>query len=241
MTGVLVLNGGDEFHAGNEPQDRALAGAAAGRPAYIIATAARDGPDAAVRNAQAWFAGLGLDVTELRLRTPGDARSAENAQLAAGAGLFYLVGGDPGRVVQVLRDSPVWHTIAEAWSRGAALGGSSAGAMALCRWSLVRASFPGHRRRRAVDALNLVPGCAVLPHFDTFGERWIPSARDALGPGTLLLGLDERTAAVWSADCWSVLGDGRVTLVTEGERHEFARSRAIDGMPPPRFTRPGRP
>ena len=233
MAGVLVLNGGDEFHRGNEPQDEALRVAALAGPAYVIATAARDAPEAAVRTAQRWFAGLGLAITELRLRTPADARSGEIAAQAADGGFFYIVGGDPGRVVQVLRDSLTWKAIASAWSGGAALAGSSAGAMALCRWTLVRAAFPGHTRRRAMDALDLVPDCAVLPHFDAFGERWIPSARAALGSEALLLGLDERTAAAWSDGGWTAMGRGRVTLLRSDERRVFGPGEHIEGMPAP--------
>jgi len=234
MTGVLVLNGGDEFHPGNEPQDEVLRDAARGGPAYVIATAARDAPEAAVRTAQRWFAGLGVTVTELRLRTPADARSDEVVAQAAEAGMFYLVGGDPGRVVHVLRNSPAWASIASAWAAGAALGGSSAGAMALCRWTLVRAAFPGHTKRRALDALDLVRDTTVLPHYDTFGRRWIPSARAALGPQALLLGIDERTAAVWSGGRWTAMGSGRVTLVRGDGQRVYGRGEPVDGLTAPR-------
>ena len=232
VAGTLCLVGGDEFHPGNEAQDRLLVTAAAGRPAYVIATAARDSPEAAVRTAQRWFGGLGLEVTELRARTPAEARSEETAAAAIAAGLFYIAGGDPGRVASVLRGSRVWGAILAAWRSGAALAGSSAGAMALCEWTLVREGFPGHTRRRAMPALSVVPGLAVLPHYDTFGERWIPSAQATLGADTPLLGLDERTAAVWQDGTWRALGDGGVTLV-RGPDRAVIREGEIEGLPQP--------
>ena len=88
-TGPLVLTGGAEFMPGNEPQDRAFLAAAAGRPIYVVATAATD------------------------------------------AGGVYLCGGDPGLVVELLRDTRAWGAVVDAWRNGAALGGSSAGAMAI--------------------------------------------------------------------------------------------------------------
>ena len=233
MAGVLCLTGGDEFHPGNEPQDTLLRDAAAGRPAYVLATAARDNPEAAVQTAQRWFAGLGLDVGELRVRTPADARSERIAGEAAAAGLFYLVGGDPGRVVQVLRGSRVWDAILAAWRAGAALAGSSAGAMALCEWSLLREGFPGHTRRRAVPALRVVPATALLPHFDTFGARWIPSAQESLEADALLLGVDERTAAVWRDGGWTAMGAGTVSLIRGDTRERFAAGADLPGMPQP--------
>jgi len=230
---MLALVGGDEFHSGNEQQDELLRDAAAGRPAYVVATATRDAPEMAVRTARRWFESLGLAVEELRLRTPGEARGSAAVEQARGAGLIYLCGGDPGRVVQVLRGSPAWDAIRDAWRGGCALAGSSAGAMALCRWTLVRRSFPGHTQRRPLDALGMVPGCALLPHYDTFGERWIPSAQEELGPDTLLIGVDERSAAVWSDGSWRALGPGAVTLVRGDERRRFASGQAIDGLPDP--------
>ena len=233
MSGVLCLNGGDEFHPGNDPQDELLRDAAAGRPAFIVATAAADHPEMAVATARRWFDGLGLPVVELRARTRGEAMSAASVGQAAAGGLFYLVGGDPGRVVRVLLGSAVWEAIVSAWLGGAALGGSSAGAMAMCEWTLLRHAFPGHTRRRPDAALNLVRGTAVLPHYNTFGERWIPSAQDTLGSDALLLGLDERTAAVWSDGVWTAMGAGAVTLVRGEARTRFNPGERIEGLPDP--------
>lgn len=233
MSGVLCLNGGDEFHAGNEPQDELLRDAAGGRTALIVATAAADHPEMAVATAQRWFDGLGLAVSELRARTRGEAMSASGASEAAAAGLFYLVGGDPGRVVRILRGSTVWNAIVAAWRGGAALAGSSAGAMALCEWTLLRHAFPGHTRRRPDAALNVVGGTAVLPHYNTFGERWIPSAQETLGADALLLGLDERTAAVCTNGTWAAMGAGTVTVVRGESRRRFNPGERIDGLPQP--------
>jgi cyanophycinase len=233
MPGTLALVGGDEFHPGNEPHDVRLRDAAEGRPAYVVATAANDNPEAAVDTARRWFATLGLQIDELRARTTTEANSKTAADLAAGAGLVYIAGGNPGHLLQVLRGSRVWRAIEQAWRAGAGLAGSSAGAMALCQWSLVRASWPDRRRRRAHEALGVVPGCAFLPHFDTFGERWIPSAHEVLGPDTLLLGVDERTAALWEDGQWWALGAGAVTLVRGDERRRFAAPSPVGGLPAP--------
>ena len=239
MPGLLALVGGDEFHPGNEPHDRLLAAAAAGRPAYVLATAARDSPDAAVHTAQRWFAGLGVQMSELRVRTQADARSDAIAAEAGRAGLIYIAGGDPGHVVRVLAGSRVWTAIRDAWQSGCALAGSSAGAMALCEWTLIRAAWPGHTNRRPQTALGLVPGCAFLPHYDTFGERWIPSAQRLLGAETLLAGVDERTAAVYAGGVWRAYGAGRVTLVRGEGRSSFGPGEEVEGMPAPGGTPAG--
>lgn len=235
---MLALVGGDEFKPGNEEQDRLLAAASGAGPAYVVPTAAaRQGPEQAVANATQWFERFGLPLGELHVLKRADAGSKELAEQARGGSFFYLVGGDPGLVAQVLHGSRVWAAIFEAWRAGAALAGSSAGAMALCSHTLIRASWPNRFNRRAADALGVVPDTAVLPHFDTFGHRWIESARREL-PGVTLLGLDERTAAVWIEGAWRAAGPGAVTVIDGDRQARFASGATITGLRAPVRTLP---
>jgi len=232
--GLLVLNGGDGFHPGNEAQDRELVTAAAGRgPAYVLPTAAaRQRSDLAVATATRWFGALGLSLEELPVLRRQDVQSAELAGRARAAGFLYLVGGDPGFVVRILAGSRVWESIALAWAGGAALAGSSAGAMALCSHSLVMARWPRHEVRRPVPALGLVPGAVVVPHYERFGSRWTMDG-DA---GLVVLGIDERTAAVWDGAGWRAAGAGAVTVLREGAAQVFPAGTACQGIPAPVVT-----
>jgi len=230
---MLALVGGEEFKPGNEEQDRMLVAGAGRGPAYVVPTAAaRQGPEQAVEHATSWFGSLGLSLEEIRVLKPSDAGSKELAAAARAGGFFYLVGGDPGLVVQVLRGSRVWTAIFEAWLDGAALAGSSAGAMALCSHSLIRAGWPDRYNRRPSEALGVVPDTAVLPHFDTFGSRWIESARREL-PEVTLLGIDERSAAVWVDGEWRVKGPGAITLIGAGTTSAFTSGSKITGLAEP--------
>jgi cyanophycinase len=233
VAGALALVGGDEFNPGNEEQDRMLAAAAGPGPAYVVPTAAaRQEPKRSVQHAIAWFAKLGVELEELPVLKRKDAESVALAEKARAGGLFYLVGGDPGLVAQVLRGSAVWRSIFLAWRDGAALAGSSAGAMALCSHTLVRASWPNRFNRRAIDALGVVPKTAVLPHFETFGHRWIESAQ-AAAPGLTLLGVDERSAAVWTEDEWRAVGPGVVTVIKGTKTATFPSGSRISGLQAP--------
>jgi cyanophycinase len=216
--GPLALVGGDELNPGNEDQDRILVGAAGDGLAFVLATAAgRQRPDLAVKNAARWFGELGLEVEELPATKRSHAMSEEVAERARAGRFFYLVGGDPGLVPKILADTPVWRAIEAAWREGAALAGSSAGAMAMGGWTLIRDRMPGDDRRRYQPALGTVPGVVVLPHFETFGHRWVDSALAARpNDDVILLGIDERSAAVWHAGEWRARGPGSVT-VTAGQ------------------------
>lgn len=222
--------GGDEFNPGNEEQDRLLATGAGPGPAYVVPTAAaRQKPEDSVAHATAWFRQFGLDVVELPVLKRGDAMSTTVAAAARGGGFFYLVGGDPGLVAQVLRGSLVWQAIFAAWRHGAALAGSSAGAMALCSHTLVRATWPNRSNRRPIDALGVVAQTAVLPHYDTFGHRWVESAH-AAAPELTLLGVDERSAVVWDGDGWRGRGPGAVTVIRGSKIARFESGAEVKGL-----------
>jgi len=233
VAGMLALVGGDEFNPGNEEQDRILAAEAGPGPAFVVPTAAaRQDPRASVMHATAWFKQFGLELQELPVLKRADANSKELADLARAGGFFYLVGGDPGLVAQVLRSSRVWSAIFDAWLDGASLAGSSAGAMALCSHSLIRATWPNRFNRRPTEALGVVPDTAVLPHFETFGHRWIESAEREL-PGTTLLGIDERSAAVWMEGEWRAYGPGSVTVIKGSKTTLYASGATISGLRAP--------
>ena len=237
--GPLALVGGAELQPGNDPIDEVLAEAAGEAPAFVLATAAtRQQPARAVDNAHRWFARFGLDVEELPAIKRSDVTSPRVAERARAGRFFYLVGGDPGIVPKTLIGTPVWAAVVEAWRDGAALAGSSAGAMALGEWTLVRDRVPGDDRRRGAPALGLVRGVAVVPHFDTFGHRWVPSGLEAAPKPVVLVGPDERTGAVWRAGAWCALGTGSVTVITPRATKSFAAGQAIEGLPSPRPTPP---
>jgi cyanophycinase len=230
---LLALVGGDEFNPGNEEQDRMLAAAAGRGPAFVIPTAAaRQDPGRSVAHATKWFEQFGLTVTELPVLKRSDASSESLARRARSGGFFYMVGGDPGLVAQVLRGSAVWRAVFDAWRDGAVLAGSSAGAMALCSHTLVRATWPNRSTRRPLEALEVVPHAAVLPHFETFGNRWVESAT-AAAPDLVLLGIDERSAAVWDKGKWHASGPGAVTVIKGAKVRRFMSPQQVEGIPQP--------
>ncbi len=208
---MLALIGGAEFKPGNEEQDRFLLQHRAKGPAYVLVTANSKHPDMAAQMAIRWFASLGHEVAELRVRSAEDAASPARVTEAKAGGFFYLAGGNPQRVVEILRGSPVWAAVKMAWKGGAALAGSSAGAMAFGRWTLDPSSKQPH------DALDLLADAAVLPHYSEYGKSWLPAARKALGPQAWLLGLDEQTALVHDGQTWKVMGPGEVHVL-QGDR-----------------------
>jgi hypothetical protein len=102
----------------------------------------------------------------------------------------------------------------------------------LCSHTLIRSRWPNHSDRRPTEALGLVPDTAVLPHFDTFGQRWIESAQREL-PEVTLLGIDERSAAVWADGEWRASGPGSVTVIRGSSVETFKSGMKISGLENP--------
>ena len=234
VPGPLALVGGDELNPGNEEQDRVLVAAAGEGPSFVLATAtARGHTEATVRHATQWFSQLGLDVEELPAIRRRDVTSAQIAARARTGKFFYLVGGDPGKVPTTLAGTPLWESVISAWLDGAALAGSSAGAMALGEWSLTGGGA-GHANRRFAAGLGVVRNIAVIPHLDTFGGGWVAGAL-ASKPreDAVLVGIDERSAALWQDGTWRAYGPGGVTVFTNELRSRFHGGEVIVGMPMP--------
>ena len=66
---------------------------------------------------------------------------------------------------------------------------------------------------QVAEGLGVVPNACVLPHHNTFGKGWAVRLA-ALLPGSVLLGVDERTAMLddGAGGAWRVYGQGAVTL-----------------------------
>lgn len=171
------------------------------------------------------FRRLGAEVEALAVRDAGDAHHPGNVQAVGEADLIYFSGGKPDHLLRTLDGSPMWAAALAAHARGAVLAGCSAGAMVLAgRQVRFRRRLPFMvLPMRWEAALAVVPGIAVLPHYDRIPEP--VSALIALQAprGIQVLGIDEDTALVGRDGSWQVHGAGRVT-VWRGRHRERLRS-----------------
>src|SRR5579883_1723446 len=220
MPGYLLLEGGAEFGGLMvQPDTRALelAGGPAA-PVSIIPTAAA--PDnnhqRAGNNGARWFRSLGAaNVTVVPIVDAASANDPALAEQVRRSRLIYLLGGFTGYLDETLKVSLCWQAVLEAHAQDAVLAGSSAGAMVLCQYYFDPAC------QEVVEGLNLLPNTCVLPHHNTFGQRWAPHLSSLL-PEVALLGIDERTGMLDDGDgerkhAWRVYGQGTVTLYRHGQ------------------------
>lgn len=222
MSGPVVLHGGGEFEAGDEPclaamVERAARHAGDGhaiRICVVPTAAARYSPGASAAHGVGAFESVAAQAGLAAVATPAvivDAASAADPDIArrlADADLIYFPGGDPDRIPSVLRGSLAWAAILLVQAGGAVVGGASAGAMAMGPWTWTPDG--------GTTGLDLVPGIAVRPHADAASWASVAERFGAGVPAGLgVLGIPERTAAITddpSADpiVWHVVGEGEV-------------------------------
>ena len=217
MAGWIALHGGGEFQLGSEIGDRRLVVAAGGADARVIVVptaAAHEYPEMAARHGIRWFQQIGAQAAAAMVV---DERSANDSAIVAtieSATLIYLPGGDPVLVVKTLRGSQAWHAIETTHERGVAIGGASAGAMALGTWMW------NPHTGALIDGLGLIP-IVTLPHFGAERIDRAQALRQQLDRATRLFGIAERTSAIWDGSQWHVWGPGEVVEIGVDEVHHY--------------------
>lgn len=209
--GPLVLVGGGEFGEGLRGLDAALLESLGADEVAVLPTAAAfERPERAVANAVAHFKAIGATAREVRVLGRPDASVAAHVDAVRSARLIYLTGGSPLHLRSVLKETPLWEALLEAWREGAALVGSSAGAMVLGD------PMVDPRGGAFTLGLGLVENLAVVPHLGAAAEH---RTLRLAPPGVHLLGLPEQTAVVKDAHGWRAAGafPDQVVVHLDGE------------------------
>ena len=211
MPGPLALVGCGEWREGCT-FDRDLLSESGAEEVLVLPTAAAyEHPERAVETAGEWFAGLGAKVRGLMVLARPDAEEESYVAAIRDAKFIYLSGGSPLHLRSVLKDSPAWDALFQAWQGGAVLAGSSAGAMALCD------PMVDPRGGAFTLGLGLLAQVAIIPHHDTWSPEKAKRTITLAAKGVPVVAIDERTALIRSRDgAWSVDGVGSVVVFQDG-------------------------
>jgi cyanophycinase len=214
VTGVLALVGGAEWTPGCDVDAELLKASGASDVVVLPTAAAFENPDAAVEHARRWFEGLGATVTNVRALQHRDALDPANVDVVRAARFVYLAGGSPLHLRSVLKETPLWQALVDAWNEGAVVAGSSAGAMVLCD------PMVDPRGGAFTVGLGLVSNLAVLPHAEADVASSHKRTFELADPGLVLAAIPERAALVREADgSWRAVGD--VTVWVDGEQRDL--------------------
>jgi cyanophycinase len=213
----LALVGGDEWNEGCT-FDAELLAASGGDEVLVLPTAAAyEHPDKDVARAEAWFASLGGRVRGLPVLTRTDASDPAHADAVRAARFVYLGGGSAMHLRSVLKASPVWEALLEAWRDGATVAGAGAGAMVLTD------PMVDPRGGALTVGLGMVCDLAVISHFGHENAEKVHRSIALAAPGLAVVGVPERTALLRGADgTWRGAGQGEVQVFVSGHPADFA-------------------
>ncbi len=221
---TLALVGSGEYLPPMQPVDRELL-RRLGRPARVVClptAAGMENPariDYWSRLGFGYFSRLGAEVESLPVI---DRKSADDHRLAekvAAANFVYLSGGSPGYLYSSLSGTQVWAAIQSVLAEGGTLAGCSAGAMVMGGKIF---GFP-----RSTSAFNLLPGTAVIPHFDELPAWMVRPLRWLAGSSTTVVGIEANTALVVDGDVIEGLGSGGVTVMDRRGSTRFVQGEQI--------------
>jgi cyanophycinase len=209
----LALVGGSEWTVGCQAFDSALLDAAGSREVVVLPTAAAYWhPERAVQTAADYFLALGASVKPCMVLRRADAEDRANAGTVRAAKFLYLAGGSVLHLRSVLKNSAVWGALVEAWTDGAVVAGSSAGAMVLGE------AMVDPRGGALTLGLGLLSQLAVLPHADSWSEEKTHRTVKLASGGLRIAAIDECTALLRGPDGrWRTAGEGKVTIWLDGQ------------------------
>lgn len=212
MSGPLALVGGGEWTEGCTFDQSLLAESGVSEVAVLPTGSAYENPSELIGHAREWFAGLGVEVREVPVLTRRDVNVAEYVDALRAARFIYLVGSSPMHLRSVLKDSPVWDALSQAWADGAVLVGSAAGADVICD------PMVDTRGGAFTVGLALLQGLSVIPRFDRWSPEKVHRTVELAPPGLVLVGIPEATALVRATDgSWRSEGVGDVVVYRGGQ------------------------
>jgi len=127
----------------------------------------------------------------------------------------FMTGGNQLKLAGVVTGTAFGRAVTAAHARGAAVGGTSAGASILAEHMIAfgrSGATPRQRMSQLAGGLGLVQGAIVDQHFAQRNRYGRLLSLVAQSPGLLGIGVDEDTAAVFRGSHLEVVGRGAVTI-----------------------------
>lgn len=207
MTGTLALVGGGEWTDGCTFDEGLLAASGSEQVVLLPTGSAYENPHLLAEQATAWFAQIGANVIEAPVLTRADGLVPETADLIRAARFIYLAGTSAMHLRSVLKDSPLYEAMLDAYRGGAVLAGANAGADVLCD------PMVDSRGGAFTVGLGVVSGLAVIPRSNTWSHDKIHRTVELAPNGVALAEVPEATALIKSPDgMWRCEGAGDVQV-----------------------------
>jgi cyanophycinase len=233
---LFGLLGSGEFEPWTEPVDRWLLERATGDGSVLIlpAASAPEGEEVFERWASMGlehYDELGIPADVVQLKTRADAERDDLARMLETASMVFFSGGNPAYLAGVLRGSTFWRAVLTEMDRGMAYGGCSGGVACLGQVAIDSTILEFDSPDLWKEGLGLFPNTYFGVHWDAL-DRYVPGLQamfvSAVPAGSLLMGIDERTAVVGDGVEWSVMGAGSAQLIEHGREARFPSGESFE-------------
>jgi len=226
---AMALLGSGEFEPWSEPVERWLLERSRngdGRVLVVPTAAAHEGDESFdfwARKGLEHYRSMAVPAEVLPLKTREDAHSEEVVGRLEQASLVFFSGGNPARLVEVVRDTPFWGTLCLKLRDGLPYAGCSAGVA--CLTEVTFDSDTQDFESVWAPGLGYIRRVLFGPHWDIV-DTWIPGATDfivsSVRPGQVFVGLDEETAMVGEGTTWAVMGRSAIHVLRDGKWESYS-------------------
>lgn len=214
MAGLIVLCGGNEFEDESISLNKAMLAAVKGKKPrlLVLPIASTDNPRKATKRGVGYFNKIGTWAESTMIVNAETANDPAMSAPMETADIIFLTDGNPFDAVEGLASSEALAKLTRAWDKGAVLAASGAAAMALCDHYWDSGNWE--------KGLGVLKGIVVIPHYEHVAGRFSPERlRQNLPEGYTILGLDDSTGVLISAQQVKVAGPEVVTVIgPEGEQ-----------------------
>ena len=215
--GPLALVGGDEWHEGCTFDEALLAESGSDHVVVLPTAAAYESPGQLIDRARMWFEDLGARVTALPVLGRTDALDEANVRAVRQARFVYLASGSPMHLRSVIKDTPLYDALLDAWSGGAVLAGAAAGGAVLFDHMV------DTRGGAFTVGLGLLSGFTMIPRYDTWSHDKVHRTVGLAKAGMPVVGIEQRTALIHRAGSgWTVEGSGSVHVFLDGQPSDLS-------------------
>lgn len=221
--GPLALVGGDEWTGGCSFDEALLAESGTDTVVMIPAAAAYESPNLFIDRARGWFEGLDAKLEALPVLGRPDALDEANVRAVRQARFVYLSSGSPMHLRSVLKDTPLYDALVEAWRGGAVLAGAAAGSAVLFDHMV------DTRGGAFTVGLGLLSGFTMIPRYDTWSHDKVHRTVDLAPKGMPVAGIEQRTALIHRMGAgWTVEGEGTVHVFRDGSPSDLSVLPTLD-------------
>lgn len=219
VKGNLIIIGGAEDKYGDSKILKQVVEAIGGKEgSLMVLTTATEKPQEVGDEYKNVFRRLGInDVEILHINTRDEANSDANVdRILQSTGIFFT-GGDQLRITSILGGTKTYKALHDAYAKGVAVVGTSAGASVMSGTMIVDGNNNDPARKctlKMAPGLSLLEEAIIDQHFEQRGRIGRLLCGVAENPYVLGIGIDEDTAIWVHPDAhFEVLGTNAVTVV----------------------------